>query len=142
MTRQRTAKAIERDRANSKDWYANNSAIHQLNTSKRYKQRRETVEGRASTLFTGARQRAVIRGEPLLLTLEHVIEGIRRGRCPRTGMWFDLRIVERHKQNPCAPSLDRINSQGPYSNENVQVVCWQYNAMKQALTPEELLFFC
>lgn len=131
----------ERGLAQSRQWYSDNAEKHNDRTGKRNRARRATIPGRAANLLTGAKQRAGAKGEPFTLTLTHVVTGLERGVCPRTGFWFDLTVGKR-KQNPYAPSLDKINPTKPYSDDNVQVVCWQYNAMKQELSDEELLYFC
>lgn len=104
------------------------------------KVRYATRQARAKVLFKAAKTRAGYRKEPFTLTLDHVRAGLDCGVCPRTGYWFDFTAGS--GINPRSPSLDRIDPNGPYSDVNIQVVCWQYNVMKQRLTDAELLEFC
>jgi hypothetical protein len=47
----------------------------------------------------------------------------------------------KHRANSFVVSLDRINSEVGYIKENIQLVCWQVNRMKDSLTMEELEFW-
>jgi hypothetical protein len=104
-----------------------------------YVKRRDTFQGRALILWRSARARAKQRNEIFTLTLNHVVKGMQQP-CPYTGVFFDLKTLER--ANPYAPSVDRKDCTRPYSNENVQIVCWAYNRMKSDMSESELLFFC
>lgn len=104
-----------------------------------------TPKGRAAVLFSGARARARKKNEPFLLTIERVESAITAGRCERTGIAFEL--IERfsatgRQSNPRSPSIDKIDSFKPYSNDNVQVVCSWYNKAKEQLSDAELYQFC
>lgn len=98
-----------------------------------------SVEGRARSLMSNARKSP----DGCALTLDHIKQGIARGRCVVTGIAFDMTIdqlatVGRHT-NPFAPSLDRKDPRQGYTNENTRVVIWQYNLMKGEITDEEVL---
>lgn len=86
-----------------------------------------SVEGRAKTLLNGARQ----RDPNCTLTLDHIKQGIEAGRCPMTGIEFDLtknhQNISGRSKSTYSPSIDRIDSFKGYTNENVRVVIWQYN---------------
>lgn len=101
-----------------------------------------SIKGRAQTLYRGA-----LRRDPnATLTLDHIISMIERGVCPITGMSFVL--IANHRANgktamhPYAPSIDQIEANGGYTNENTRVVIWQYNWMKGQLTDDEMLIIC
>ena len=50
------------------------------------------------------------------------------GRCALSGLQFDLRSVGSGKaRRPFAPSLDRIDSTGGYTQDNVRLVCQAVN---------------
>lgn len=104
------------------------------------RKRSERIDVRAKMLLKVAQARAVARSQPFTLTLQHVVDGLSKGTCPRTGVRFNLKTG--NGIGPRSPSLDRIRPAGPYSNKNVQIVCWQYNVMKQRLTDAQLLKFC
>lgn len=66
------------------------------------------------------------------------------GRCPRTEAEFHR---EGHSngyldRSPFAPSLDRIDPEGGYTKDNVQVVVWFYNCAKQRFTDDEVIDLC
>lgn len=105
----------------------------------------ESIEGRARVLLTNARK-SPDGNSKCTVTLDHIIQGIQRGYCPVTKIRFDLtrahQAASGRKKNPYAPSLDRIDSRGGYTNENTRVVIWQYNMMKGELTDTEVRFIC
>lgn len=93
-----------------------------------------TPEGRADKLVRAARSR---KKYPVTITASWVAEKIRRGRCEATGMEFDLSRIDGRTRNPRAPSIDRIDPNGPYSPENVQVVLFAYNTAKGEMADAE-----
>jgi len=51
--------------------------------------------------------------------------------CTMTGLKFDFSAIDdKYKQNPFAPSVDRIDSSRGYTKDNCQVVIWIYNRAK------------
>lgn len=105
--------------------------------------KRCTAVHRAKSLFMSARRR---NSESFTLTFDHVLRGIEAGFCPVTGLAFDLRPFESRRSgkrcNPFAPSLDRIDSNKGYSDENTRIVIWQFNHMKGELSDAELRDVC
>lgn len=105
--------------------------------------RRVNVKTRARDLVTAAKLRMP---EGFSLTIECVTECIELGCCAVTGIPFDLRPYESKRSgkrcNPFAPSIDRIDSNQGYTNENARVVIWQFNNMKGEMTDSELLAVC
>jgi len=88
---------------------------------------RATPEGRAQALLGHPRHLAR-RGQVAFdLDVEWVAARIREG-CAATGLSFDLRAGV--GRPPFGPSLDRIVPGGPYTKDNVQVVCWVHNAAR------------
>jgi hypothetical protein len=79
----------------------------------------------------GARQRAQSAGRPFdadLMSLAMALFQAQGGRCALSGLPFDLRSVGRGKaRRPFAPSLDRIDSTGGYTSDNVRLVCQAVN---------------
>lgn len=102
---------------------------------------RSTVYGRAVMLHDNARSRARKKNMSFSLTLEHVLAGIETVFCPKTGVMFDLSKTG-GRTNPYAPSVDRIDANKPYSDDNVQVVAWFYNHMKHCHSEVVLLDLC
>jgi hypothetical protein len=93
-------------------------------------------------LFFGSRTRSKIKKIDFDLTQEWILEKIRNGICPVTGITFYIDASpSKHggAQFPFAPSLDRIDSNKGYTKENTQVVVWIYNAAKSSFTHNDVL---
>lgn len=95
---------------------------------------RTTASGKARSLCGSARTFATRNHLDFDLTQEWVQEKIDRGVCEVSGMPFDMK-----RKGPFVPSLDRKVPGGPYTQENVQVVVWLYNAAKQNFTHEDVM---
>jgi hypothetical protein len=83
------------------------------------------------SVTSSARQRARLAGkdaDPSLMTLALDLYRAQGGRCALSGLHFDLREVgSRKARRPFAPSLDRIDSTGGYTRDNVRLVCQAVN---------------
>lgn len=105
----------------------------------------QSVEGRARSLYSAANSSHVSDKFKCTVTFEHILNELKRGYCAVTGIIFDLSDNHKkynRKRNAYAPSLDRINSNDGYTNENTRLVIWQYNAMKGELTDFETIQLC
>jgi hypothetical protein len=101
---------------------------------------RRTPLGRAGLLIFFASKRAKEANRPFNLTRESIASRIAAGKCEVTGLPFDLSPgPDKHHANPWAPSLDRRDSTGGYTEDNVQVVCAAYNYAKSEWTGDVLL---
>lgn len=98
--------------------------------------------GRAKQLWAAARNRSKRIGVKFDLSLERMKDVIISGSCEKTGLSFDLEPHGEFQNNPFAPSVDRINSFGDYTDENVQIVCVAYNIGKNQMTDEQFVWFC
>ncbi len=99
--------------------------------NKRRREYYQTVKGRASRLYSAARQRAKHYNLEFDLTPDWVLEKIRSGYCEKTGMAFTLEPPRKgYFHNPYAPSLDRRDHKNGYTKDNVDVVIWAYNQAK------------
>lgn len=96
-----------------------------------------SIEGRARHLHRNARRSPAAQEFPFTLTLEHVVKGIERGYCAVTNLKFDLTKNTKYVHNPYAPSIDRIDQKGPYSDLNTRIVIWQYNCFKSEMNDFE-----
>lgn len=101
-----------------------------------------SIEGRARTLLNNARKSPTGKILEFSLTLEHILNGIKRGNCAVTNIPFELsneyQIKTGRTANPFSPSIDRIDSSKGYTNENTRIVIWQYNMAKGELTDKEI----
>jgi hypothetical protein len=97
-----------------------------------------TLEGKARSLYDGAKNRARKDKLDFNLTIPHIINLMSSGVCSLTGIPF---CYEPHsfRQNPRSPSLDKIDSSKGYTIENVRVVLWLVNAALQQCSDSEAL---
>jgi hypothetical protein len=91
---------------------------------------------RGRSMFNRARERAAVKGVPFSLCVRDIIRRVLCGRCEVTGIPF---VVERNGRGPFAPTIDRISPQRGYVPDNIQVVCWIYNAAKGEGTHEDVM---
>lgn len=96
-------------------------------------------------MVDAARTRAKCARVPFSITANDLLRlwELCGGVCPVSGITMSLEIAQGHgnrKQNKA--SLDRIVPGYGYVPENVRLVCWAVNAMKQEWTDGELLHWC
>ena len=95
-----------------------------------------TIKGRSIRLYSGAKNRAKKKGWEFNITSEFIYQKLLPLKCEVTNLDLSLEKELIYKANALAPSLDRIDSSKGYTLDNVQVVCWWYNAMKQDWSEE------
>jgi hypothetical protein len=104
------------------------------------------VKVRAQRLYGNAQKRAKEMGWPAPdFGSVWVEEKILFGYCEVTGIPFDLTSHTSdtsHAKNPWVPSLDRIDSAGTYSKDNVQLVVYMYNVCKAEFSHSDVVKFC
>lgn len=120
-----------------KDQYQNEPRVKQLRAV-----RMLSPEGRAIDLLGMAKTRARTYKLEFSLTVAPILETLKRGVCPKTGMPFDLSPAKNTRYNPLAPSLDRVDKTGGYTSGNVQTVCNWYNIAKNEFTEDQMLALC
>src|SRR5262249_33445469 len=106
-----------------------------------YTKRNETIDGRARTLFRGAKKRARNNNLAFDLTEEWIIDRLKAGVCERTGIRFDLTKATNSRTNKFAPSIDKVNPKGSYTKDNCRLVVWMFNQAKADYSDEDLLLF-
>lgn len=77
------------------------------------------------------------------LTLEQLVSlwNKQEGKCAISGVEMSYQRNKRqHNMNNC--SVDRIDSSGNYTIDNIQLVCWIVNRMKGENTTEDLIQWC
>jgi hypothetical protein len=104
----------------------------------------EDVERRAGRLVAACRCRSRRYGVEFDLTKGWVAERLRAGVCEVTGLPFDISILppreKRKSRTPAfAPSLDRIERGGGYTQENTRVVVFIYNVARSDFEDQELI---
>lgn len=104
----------------------------------RWLRSRQKARGRAIVMKNAAKQRASKLGLDFDLTREWIEEKLEVGECEMTGLPFNLTLSGR-MDNPYAPSLDRIDPERGYTQSNVRVCLWMYNAAKGMWQEEDVL---
>lgn len=95
---------------------------------------------RAKHLWRKAKLRHKV-GE-FTLTVDRIASVLVKGICERTGLAFSFERHERYNYHPLAPSIDKRDPFGGYTDDNVQIVCNFYNFGKQQMTDDEYISFC
>lgn len=116
------------------------------NADKYYSNQREVrskPDGFLTQLLHGAKTRAKKKGFDFDLTPEFAKELLTKSdyKCAVTGLEMNLESASRKKANAFKCSLDRIDSNGGYTQNNVRFVCWAVNQMKSDRTDEEFKFW-
>ncbi len=99
-----------------------------------------SAAGKAKFLFWRYQKKAISKNIPFDLTIERIEKAITVGICERTGIAFDL-SDSCGEINPLTPSIDKIDSKGGYTLDNVQIVCQWYNAAKGTMSDDQLFEF-
>ena len=93
-----------------------------------------SLDERVKQIVRVAHTRANNREIGFDLDVDDIIERVKRGFCEATGLALDLNTLGdgdgRQSRNPFTPSLDRVDSTGGYTKDNVEVVCLGWNLMK------------
>jgi len=98
------------------------------------------LNARASYLVSTAKTRAKKQGVPFDLTMPWILEKLEAGMCEATGLPFDFPVRPGVAgRGSFVPSLDRIVPGAGYTCDNVQLVCWIYNAAKGIGTHEHVM---
>ncbi len=100
--------------------------------------RRGSPRAMACSLYFGAKRRAAIRELEFTIDLTFVQGLIELGHCAVTGVRFEFSRVGT-RQNPRAPSLDRIDPRVGYVKSNCRLVTWIYNRAKGDGTDQDVL---
>jgi hypothetical protein len=95
-------------------------------------------ESRTSALLASIRNRALKLNIEFTLVFDDVYPAIVAGRCQATDLPFDL-TQSNVRVNPWAPSVDRRDGSKGYTKDNIQIVCWAYNAAKNGWGDDVLL---
>lgn len=89
--------------------------------------------------FKMLRNRASKQGRAFDLTEEFLSELLAPMVCSATGLSLSYDWEGTGRTNPWGPSIDRIDSAGGYTMDNVRLVCWAYNTAKSDWDDEVIL---
>lgn len=103
-----------------------------------------TIQGKLTVLITTSRYRSKLKG------LDHTIDTAylkqmyedQAGKCAISGIDMIIRGKNNAIDSPYSVSLDRIDSNGGYTQGNVWLVCTGVNLMKSRLTMDQFVEFC
>jgi len=125
----RTGKQKEKDLKKSYEWREDNKEKIREQRLLRYK----TPSGRAKFIYANAKNRAKKIGMEFDLDRNDIISRMEKGICEATGVQLKFDEVRTFY----TPSLDRINSSKGYTIDNVQVVCWGWNQLKNEFSIDD-----
>jgi hypothetical protein len=100
-----------------------------------------SISGKAVELLQSAKRKNK-KGRDFNIDLDFITERLGRGVCEVTGIPFSYERKKGGRTNKYAASLDRMDSNVGYTKDNVRVVVWWYNLMKNDETDEYTLAFC
>lgn len=103
--------------------------------------RRNEVEYR-DTLYERIKKNSRHRNIPCHLTRKDIDVIFERsgGRCEVSGIPFEYNKTKGLRARPWIPSVDRVNTRGPYSLDNCRLVCAYINMALNEFGLETLLF--
>src|ERR1019366_3486233 len=112
-------------RRNAKRWYKANKTKR----AAKAKEYNKTPKGRLVKLMQGAKNRAKKYHHIFALDSHFLLElwNNQSAKCALTNIPFEFENNTIHDTNPFAPSIDRINSTGGYTKDNVRLVCVAVN---------------
>lgn len=103
---------------------------------------RDPITYRCDMMLLGAKHRAKKNNLEFALTHEHVYKLAQQSNCPISNRPFDWKLAiksdRRGSHTPDSPTLDRIDPRRGYTNDNVWIISYRMNAIKNDGTPQEL----
>lgn len=111
---------------------------------KQYNGYNRRPSNRLRHMIFDSRKKASRKGWQFDLDIEFLLELFEKqsGKCGVTGYDMHLHSSEDPTHKRYVASLDRIDSSGGYTRDNVQFVCAQANYMKHTLPSDELVVWC
>lgn len=128
--------SFDRDRRNT-DGHTN--VCQPCRAARARKKYEGTFRHRAGALYQRARYRAEKKSLPFDITIDWVEAALRAGVCQVTALPFDMSLG--HVRNLYAPSLDKVDPEGGYTQDNTKVVLYAFNAAKSTATEEDAKTF-
>ena len=97
---------------------------------------------RGQVLRAGMRDRARVNGiefDSRFFSVSYLMERLSHNQnCECCHKPLDISFKADHKFNESSPSIDRVNPTKGYVKDNVAILCWRCNRIKQDATPQEL----
>lgn len=127
----------------TKEACKNYRELHRERYYKNQTAKRNTFMGRVKDMHHNAKTRSKQKKLEFNITLEDVINMYfeQDGKCAITKLDLATESGTRKKANAFRISIDRIDSNGGYTLDNVRLVCWAVNQMKADRTEEEFIFW-
>ena len=99
------------------------------------------IKYKAAMLYNAALNRAKKNNLSFQLTIDWIESKLNKGKCEATGIDFDMSCYNDkiHEKNPYSPSLDRIDPNKGYTENNTQVVLTNYNMFKCTARKEDTI---
>lgn len=121
-------------------WYQNNKEHCRLQQAKQ----KRTLAGKLANLITTSKYRAKIKGRAHTISVKdlRILYEAQEGLCALSGKRMIIRGTKCAADSPYSISLDRIDPDGGYTQDNIWLVCTGVNLMKSRLTTESFLDFC
>lgn len=91
---------------------------------------------KAVVLYNAAKQRANRKGIEFSISLDRIKTALEIGICEVTGISF---CNSEDRKSAFSPSIDRTDNSKGYTEENVKIVCWGYNAAKNQFPIEDVI---
>lgn len=118
------------DKKNKEHYNKDNNKERYKKYQKEYLERRanfsKTIRGKLYDLLEAARGRAKKNNLPIDINLDFLLDIYeqQQGRCKLTDLQFTFDVREQGKHfNPFNPSIDKINTKGGYTKDNIRLVC-------------------
>lgn len=133
-----TGKRYYQYRCNScqyQEWLIKNEKRRDIYVKNQRNREQSTIEGRALMLRNRCKARAKKYGYAFKLSKSLLVKKIKNGVCEQTGVkiYFGEEMYHSH-----APSVDRIDNEKGYTDDNVQIVCMIYNFCKNKFTDNQV----
>lgn len=131
----------DRPISKSTQWARDNKEL----VKQRNKARRHTIQGKLVSLLTQTRYRAKhVKKFENNLTLDFMknLYEEQAGLCALSGIEMTVYGTKGSDDYWNSISIDRINSNGGYTMDNVQFVCTGINRMKQEMPNQMFIDFC
>lgn len=123
-------------------YYRERMSNPELRERKKQQQYENCVNNPVRHLFNRAKARAIKKGLEFTITQDDII-------IPKTCPVFGVLLVPSNRTNndpDNSPSLDRVDSSKGYTKDNIMVISYRANTLKNNATPEEIKmlynFYC